>query len=119
MLKIKEACCKRMWIEIDKFKKKEISPKYGTYLSTIWYEEQTRTYHLLSMKFPDCCGGIPIAFCPFCGAKLPPPLDPEDTIMKEYGEDYVRYNFEPEYKSLPKKIRKEFDTDKWWKKRGL
>ena len=118
MLRRKEVCCKRMWLEMKAFYSKKLN-KDGALDTDILYEENTRTYILLHLKQPDDWNGSPIAFCPFCGAKLPPPLDPEDTIMKEYGEDYVRYNFEPEYKSLPKKIRKEFDTDKWWKKRGL
>ena len=35
--------------------------------------------------------------------------------LKEYGEDYLRYNNDPKYKAPPE----EFKTDEWWKKRGL
>jgi len=123
VLEEKEACCSRMWREIDDFRQKVLN-KDGSLESTIWYEEDTRTYNLLSLKRLDeygkyDCAGWPIDYCPFCGTKLPIPLDPEEVIYEEYGEDYVRYTSDPKYKELPPKIRKEFDSDEWWKKRGL
>ena len=114
MLTKKEVCCKRMWKEIESFNN-EILNTDGTLESTIWYEETTRTYHILSFKRPGDCEGWPIDYCPFCGAKLPTQLDPEDYILQEYGEDYLRYTSDPEYKAPPE----EFKSDEWWKKRGL
>ena len=114
MLKRTEVCCDRMWKEVESFNN-EILNTDGTLESTIWYEENTRTYHLLSLKQPGNCEGWPIYYCPFCGAKLPIRLDPDDCILEEYGEDYLRYNNDPKYKAPPE----EFKTDEWWKKRGL
>jgi hypothetical protein len=59
-----------------------------------------------------------ISYCPFCGAKLPEDLDEEywDTIISEFGPEYyhTHENYNPN-RSLPQ----EFQTDEWWKKRGL
>ena len=123
MITKEEVCCERMWTEIEDFREKKLNND-DTLKSTIWYEEDTRTYHILSFKRLDDCGkydcaGWPIDYCPFCGRKLPNPLDPEDVIYEEYGEDYVRLNNDPKYKPLPPEVRKEFDSDEWWKKRGL
>ena len=47
-------------------------------------------------------------YCPFCGAKLPKELSDEhfEAIHDENGK-------------LLDPIPPEFDTDEWWKKRGL
>ena len=113
-----EVCCDRMWKEIGLFFKKELN-RHNMLESSVWYEESTREYVLLADKAPDDYMGSPISFCPFCGSMLPSVLNPEDTILKEYGDDYVRYTFDPLYKELPADVRKEFKTDEWWKKRGL
>ena len=114
MLEKEEACCERMWLEIDSFNKGELNED-GTLVSAIWYEEDARAYNLLAMKRPNDCMGTLINYCPFCGKKLPKWLDPEDWILKEYGEDYLRYTSDPKRKEPPA----EFKTDEWWKKRGL
>lgn len=113
-----EVCCERMWHELEDFFNKQLN-WHGGLDSSIWYEEDIRTYNILSDKTPDDYMGSPINFCPFCGKKLPEPLDPEDTIIDEYGPDYVRYTFDPKYKELPLEIKQEFKTDAWWKKRKL
>ena len=120
MITKEEVCCERMWYEIELFNKKELTT-VGTQMleSSIWYEEDTRSYILMSNKTPDDYMGSPICFRPFCGKKLPEPLDPEDTIIDEYGPDYVKYTFDPKYKELPPEVKQEFKTDEWWKKRGL
>ena len=122
MITKKEVCCERMWQEIEDFRKEKNGElddvlsnlkKYNEIpvISCVRYDAPYREYILLT--------GSPITYCPFCGKKLPEWLDPTDTIYKEYGEDYVRMNNDPKYKPLPPEIRKEFDTDEWWKKRGL
>ena len=118
MIEDNEICCNRMKLEIEQFNRKQTG-RDGTLLADIWYDESTRAYCILDRKYPNDYNGSPISFCPFCGTKLPSRLDPDDYIESEYGYDYVRYTHEPEYKPLPPDIRKEFDTDLWWKKRGL
>ena len=61
---------------------------------------------------------IAIKHCPFCGTKLPIPLIDEkwDTILEELGKDYVS---DDEGNPPKKRLPKEFQTDEWWKKRGL
>jgi len=60
-----------------------------------------------------------LRYCPWCGKKLPEELNPDHTIKKEFGYDYVRFSDEPEYKELPPEVKKEFETDEWWKKRNI
>jgi hypothetical protein len=49
-------------------------------------------------------------YCPWCGHKLPEPLDEEwFNLLEEMGFDNPRQQ----------EIPKEFKTDEWWKKRGL
>jgi hypothetical protein len=49
----------------------------------------------------------PMEYCPFCGSKFESALITEywETIKMEYGTD--------------KRLPPEFQTDEWWKKRGL
>ncbi|MDR3223979.1 MAG: hypothetical protein LBT03_00095 [Holosporales bacterium] len=53
-----------------------------------------------------------LAYCPFCGAKFPERLGDKLTeiLQKEYGLGSWK-----DYKKTPP----EFQTDEWWKKRGL
>lgn len=69
-----------------------------------------RTYAILNKK--EYGGFEPMDYCPFCGAKLPERLDEKLTeiLQKEYG-----LNSWKDYKKAPH----EFQTDEWWKKRGL
>ena len=118
MINDSEICCEIMKIELEKWYSKELAID-GLLLADIWYDEATRAYDILSRHDPDMFYGRRIYHCPFCGTKLPETLDPDEYILKEYGEDYVRSSSDPQYKALPEKIRKEFDSDEWWKKRGL
>ena len=56
-------------------------------------------------------------YCPFCGAKLPNlGVKYEEVIELELGEKAVPKGwFSEDRKHLPI----EFQTDEWWKKRGL
>jgi hypothetical protein len=59
-----------------------------------------------------------ILYCPFCGSKLPDDLEEEywEAIINEAGPEFypTHENYDPN-KHLPP----EFQTDEWWKKRGL
>lgn len=61
----------------------------------------------------DEFGQYRLGFCPFCGSKLPKDRidEIEDILENEYG--IMLCNVSP--KTLPP----EFQTDEWWKKRGL
>jgi hypothetical protein len=79
----------------------------------------------------------PIDYCPFCGTKFPSDLGEKwsDVIWEELGPEYLiesRAEFQKllckhqgkEYvpdSDLPKAkpLPVEFQTDEWWKKRGL
>jgi hypothetical protein len=59
-----------------------------------------------------------IGFCPFCGKGLPEMLENEflDTIYEELGQEFLPKDWTTESREhLPP----EFQTDEWWKKRGL
>lgn len=64
------------------------------------------------------------AYCPFCGAKLPPD---RLSMQKDYGEGLTSIYWEEIEKAVGKEeceitedeIPEEFKTDEWWKKRGL
>jgi uncharacterized protein DUF6980 len=55
----------------------------------------------------------PIYFCPWCGTKLPVSLadDWYDILDNEYGIDHPAVD--------KHKVPPEFQTDEWWRKRGL
>jgi hypothetical protein len=89
----------------------------------IVYVPNTRTYGILRERhFKDgywvegnkaeYCDFEPINYCQSCGAKLPEKLDQKLTeiLQKEYG-----LNSWKDYRKAPP----EFQTDEWWKKRGL
>lgn len=59
--------------------------------------------------------GYMIDFCPYCGTRLPKDLVDERfaILEKEYGI------IDPYDAKQKKRIPKEFETDEWWKKRGL
>lgn len=120
MITREEVCCEQMWTEMESVRKKELNED-GAIAACIWYNERLRKYLLLFSKQPDDFFhfyGYPIEYCPFCGKKLPKSLYPEGTLYKEYGEDYLDLYCDKD-KRLPPEIRREFDTDEWWKKRGL
>ena len=114
-----EFCCKQMHYEIVLFEDKCTSPD-GLLMSSICYEKNTRKYGILHNKTQNDYGYFCLAiYCPWCGKKLPKELDPWNTIYNEYGEDYVKYPGDPGYKPLPPEVKKEFETDEWWKKRNI
>lgn len=56
-----------------------------------------------------------ILYCPFCGSKLPENLHKKwlEVLKKEYGLD------DPLSDEQKDKITEEFNSDEWWRKRGL
>ncbi|MDR0693335.1 MAG: hypothetical protein LBF49_02060 [Puniceicoccales bacterium] len=85
-------------------------------MKCIEFDLSTRAFSVYVHMDPKL--SICIAYCPFCGAKLPKELIDEkyDIICDELGLDYV-----PSSSGyLPKKeLPEEFKTDEWWRKRGL
>ncbi|MDR2666959.1 MAG: hypothetical protein LBB34_02485, partial [Holosporales bacterium] len=79
-------------------------------ITSIIHIPNIRTYAILNKK--EYGGFDPINYCPFCGAKLSERLDEKLTeiLRSEYGLDSWK-----DYKKAPQ----EFQTDEWWKKRGL
>lgn len=118
MITKEEVCCEQMFKHVMSFLNKNTSVD-GELDTCIWYEEKERQYHVLCSNLLKHYTGYPISFCPWCGSKLPEPLDPDETIEKEYGADYLRPYYDPMYRPLPEDVDKDFQSDAWWKKRGL
>ena len=77
------------------------------------YEEETRRYFFRLYNNPD--GDIRgMAYCPWCGSKLPRGLDKEwcAEIKKKFGYDSV---YAEEWAKLPEKYK----TEQWWREKGL
>ena len=77
------------------------------------FSADTRSYRFF-LHGPSEGSYRALKFCPWCGSKLPKELDEEwgELLEKEYGlEDPGWMKTE----DLPK----EFQTDEWWRKRGL
>ena len=75
------------------------------------YCPQRRTYYIpYKKKFGG--GWQILKYCPWCGKKLPKSLSEEffGILEKEFNLDTL-YEM--------KKAPKEFQSDEWWKKRGL
>ena len=113
MLTDEEICCNQMAREMYRYMRRELYED-GTMIAEIWYEEASRSYHILNNRIPGNDAGLMITYCPFCGKKLPEMLDPGEWIEYEYGKE-----FSSDTELLPSEIRKEFSTDAWWKNRHL
>ncbi len=83
---------------------------YDDGMTSLIHIPNIRTYAVLNKK--EYGGWTAMDYCPFCGAKFPERLDKKLTeiLQNEYGLTSWR-----DYKQAPH----EFDTDEWWKKRGL
>jgi hypothetical protein len=92
-----EHCCAEMNLHIHEKEK------------IIKYLPVTREY---GVQAADCVIQT-LAFCPWCGKSLPRRLRSEffDYLKEEY-------NIEADIGDLSK-VPKEFQTDEWWRKRGL
>jgi len=93
-------CCDLM----DKFTE---DPRIG-----IGYSEKFREYYINLIHQPAVQG---VFFCPFCGDKLP--LSLRDLWFEILEKNY-KIN-DPWDEDQEKLIPKDFETDKWWKKRDL
>ena len=100
-------CCERMKLAVDDID------------CPLDYTPKLREYGMSApkslLKENEVWVGYSIDFCPYCGAKLPADLVHErmQILEKEYGIDDLYY--EDQRKRMPQ----EFETDEWWKKRGL
>jgi hypothetical protein len=85
----------------------------------IRYSPSYHEYYILMLENGEQRGQMlavqGIDYCPWCAKKLPESLRDKwfETLEKEYGLD------DPDSKEQQKLIPKEFETDEWWKKRGL
>lgn len=84
----------------------------------IMYDPALREFSIIVIDMPDAI--CVIDYCPYCGQKLPNSLREEhySTIYKELGEKYLRSD-EDTYDDFMNRLPEEFQTDEWWKKRGL
>ena len=58
-----------------------------------------------------------LRYCPFCGERLPNLCNRYlDVIEDELGEKFIPQSWSPEDR---KHLPQEFQTDEWWRKRGL
>lgn len=97
-------CCLTMDNAVDKSNCENVSPCF--------YNPKFREYYLQATVG---LGGRRIDFCPYCGTKLPEALSDMwfDILEKEYGLD------DPSWPEQKERVPAEFNTDEWWKKRGL
>ena len=93
-------CCKDM----DQFVNDKRDP--------IEYNFVFREY-FISIKYSNNI--IRLSYCPWCGEKLPESLRDKffDVLEEEYGLELSIGELDDE------RIPKEFQSDEWWKKRGL
>jgi hypothetical protein len=98
----KRYCCHQMELSLDE--NDDISP---------WsYNARQRSYYVKSVNHP---GSAQVNYCPFCGTKFPEPLFDEwwRILEEEYGFE------NPGSARREGLVPPEFQTDEWWKKRGL
>lgn len=107
-----EHCCGAM--------NKYLDPETNDNCELLSYEPDTRSYYFTLHEDGKISFVIlSLLYCPWCGTKLPEDLGEkmEEILEKEYGiteKDCNAQGWDDE-KDLPK----EFQTDEWWKKRGL
>ena len=94
-------CCKEMRLFIE-------DPR-----DPIRYNNKFREYYIY---IPRSHNIITMAYCPWCGKKLPGSLREKYFEILEEG-----YGLEVDIFSIKDNpnIPEEFTSDKWWKKRGL
>lgn len=89
--------------------------------SDIFYLPQYRAFGV-SFK-GDIQNFTILEYCPFCGTKFPSNLVEkfEEFLLDDYGPDYLTTAGQNISEPIPAKkpLPKEFQTDEWWKKRGL
>ena len=95
-------CCAPLWISVDR---NELI--YEPVLKCFGFRtdvENSESYQVMR-------------YCPFCGARLPVlTLKFLDVVEEELGEDMLPGGWFPEDR---KHLPQEFQTDEWWRKRGL
>jgi hypothetical protein len=94
-------CCDALWSSVDKKELvyDDVLKWFGFYIGM-----EPLSYQVMR-------------YCPFCGARLPNlGFKYEEVIEEELGEEAIPEDWFPESR---KHLPKEFQTDEWWKKRGL
>ena len=108
-------CCAKLKREIE-----EKDPLID-YKEILKYDKQRRYYAIVcdEKKKVD----LPMDYCPFCGKKFPENLCEkfEEVLCEEYGPEYLTSTGKTIFDTIPaaKSLPSEFQTDEWWKKRGL
>ncbi len=102
-------CCKKLY---ELLEDNETPFEYSPRLREYYIVDKPEAY----LKKNEVCMAYTIFYCPECGVKFPPSLADMwfDIIENQYG-----FKLSISNKSLLKKLPKEFQTDEWWKKRGL
>jgi len=90
----------------------------------IYYNPIYREYYIKLWSYPE--GKHAVYYCPWCGYEFPQSLikDYFDTLDKEYKIWYidgkhVKASEDATKESIEVELPEEFESDKWWKKRGL
>ena len=101
-------CCSRMAANITLEENRQK-------MQVVLYHPEIRVFSLPVIGEKNAFS--PIKYCPYCGKKLPKDLQHEwsQVIDEKFGKDFLKSAYCKERKLLPK----EFQTDEWWKKRGL
>lgn len=94
-----EYCCEDMMYAVE-------GGYFPGWPSVVLYTSKIRSYGIVINDNPD--NQIFLTYCPFCGKKLP------EDLADEYF-DAIRDSTGKSLDPLPE----EFETDEWWKKRGL
>lgn len=113
-------CCLKMMKSTEGNTIKTIDSIKGRYYGKNREGRATPLYHskiLRSYELKDLESQIvySMSYCPWCGSKLPEDLGDTffDIMMEMLGEDVDLLDIDTD--TLPK----EFQSDEWWKKRGL
>jgi hypothetical protein len=95
-------CCDALWSSVDK--------------GDVVYDNVLKWFGFYTKDDPFKSYQV-MRHCPFCGTKLPNlGFKYEEVIEQELGENSVPEGwFSEDRKHLPP----EFQTDEWWRKRGL
>jgi hypothetical protein len=105
-------CCNQLRnnVTLEKNRKKR---------QVVMYEPDVRRFSVSVINEGDSFLS-PIMFCPYCGQRFLPFLEEKfsETIRRELGEEYLRQD-DDSYDEFISRLPQEFQTDEWWKKRGL
>jgi hypothetical protein len=108
-------CCSRLTDEIENGSTLTGNRKFFK------YDSQRRYYAIVCDQEKKI--DLQLSYCPFCGVRFPHDLcdEFERVLLSEFGPDYLTSFGNTIFETIPakKSIPQEFQTDEWWKKRGL